>query len=129
MSLARFGAVVLAVVALSLGPALWLLGRGLETEGRWAALFGAGLAGVNAVGAFALVRWSHHRGSAQGFLAVVVGGMMGRMALMLAAVVWGVLGLGLPKVPLATTLLAYFVLFLVFELRVLHKQTTPVKTS
>jgi hypothetical protein len=48
--------------------------------------------------------------------------MIGRMGLMLAAVVAGVLVLGLPKVPLAISLLSYFVLFLVFEISVLQKQ-------
>jgi hypothetical protein len=47
--------------------------------------------------------------------------MVGRMALMLAAVVGAVVLLGLPKVPLAVSLLGYFVLFLVFELGVLHR--------
>ena len=32
--------------------------------------------------------------------------------------------LGLPKVPLALSLLAYFVVFLVFELAVLHRRTS-----
>ena len=45
------------------------------------------------------------------------------MALMLAAVVAGVLLLGLPKLPLAVSLLSYFVLFLVMELSILHRRT------
>ena len=44
---------------------------------------------------------------------------------MLGAVVAAVLYLGLPKEPLAISLLSYFVLFLIFELRVLHKHTGP----
>ena len=46
------------------------------------------------------------------------------MVLMLAAVVAAVLVLGLPAVPLAVSLLAYFVVFLVFELTVLHRRTS-----
>ena len=46
------------------------------------------------------------------------------MALVLAAVVAGVLLLGLPKLPLAFSLLSYFVLFLVMELTILHRRTT-----
>jgi putative effector of murein hydrolase LrgA (UPF0299 family) len=53
--------------------------------------------------------------------------MVGRMALMLGAVVAGVLLLGLPKLPLAASLLSYFVLFLVMELAILHRRTTPAR--
>jgi hypothetical protein len=51
--------------------------------------------------------------------------MVGRMAVLLAAVVAAVLWLGLPKLPLALSLLGYFVVFLVLELGVVHKRTTP----
>ena len=44
--------------------------------------------------------------------------------LMLAAVVAGVLLLGLPKLPLAVSLLSYFVLFLIMELSILHRRTS-----
>ncbi len=46
------------------------------------------------------------------------------MAVMLAAVVAGVTLLGLPKLPLAASLLAYFVLFLLMELSILHRHTS-----
>ncbi len=46
------------------------------------------------------------------------------MALMLAAVAVGVLVFDLPKVPLAISLLAFFVLFLVLELTILHRRTS-----
>ncbi len=74
--------------------------------------------------AHALVRWSSRR-STNVFLGAVLGGMVGRMALMLAAVVAGILVLKLPKVPLAASLLSYFVLFLVMELSILHRSTSP----
>ena len=35
-----------------------------------------------------------------------------------------VLALGLPKIPLAISLLSYFVVFLVMELALLHKRTS-----
>src|SRR3990172_6003389 len=50
-----------------------------------------------------------------------LGGMVGRMALMLAAVLVGVLVLGLPRLPLVVSLLAYFALFLAMELAVQHQ--------
>jgi len=48
------------------------------------------------------------------------------MAVMLAAVVAGVFVLSLPKVPLAVSLLSYFVLFLIMELSILHRRTSSV---
>ena len=47
--------------------------------------------------------------------------MVGRMGLMLAAVVLGVLLLELPRLPLVVSLLSYYTLFLVMELTVQHR--------
>jgi hypothetical protein len=113
--------IVLAIVGGSLALA-WPLGlRGLDPRARWAALAGGALAAANTLAAYALVLWSAGR-STNAFLGAVLGGMVGRMGLMLLAVVAGVLALGLPKVPLAVSLLFYFVLFLVMELAILHKR-------
>jgi hypothetical protein len=119
VSFARYAALVLAVAGASLA-ALWPL---LEKEWRRAALAGAALALANTMAAYGLVMWAKRR-STNVFLGAVLGGMVGRMALMLAAVVAAVLHLGLPKVPLALSLLAYFVVFLVFELTVLQRRTS-----
>ena len=118
MSFGRYAALVVAVVGVSLG-ALWTV---LPDESRTAALAGAALAAVNTLAAYGLVLWAAGR-STNAFLGAVLGGMVGRMGVMLAAVVAAVLVLGLPKVPLAVALLAYFVLFLVFELTVLQRRT------
>jgi len=67
--------------------------------------------------------WADRR-STNVFLGAVLGGMVGRMGLMLAAVVVAVLLLGLPKVPLAVSLLAYFVVFLVLELALIQRRTS-----
>lgn len=124
MSFARYSLIVLALAGGS-AAALWpLLGRSLGERERLAAVAGAGLAVLNALGAYAIVLWSERR-STNVFLGAVLGGMLGRMALLLAAVVAGVLLLGLPKLPLALSLLAYFVVFLVLELAILQKKTTP----
>jgi hypothetical protein len=122
VSFGRYAALVLAVVVVSLG-ALWPL---LAEESRTAALFGAGLAAANTLAAYALVLWAAGR-STNAFLGAVLGGMVGRMGVMLAAVVAAVLFLGLPKVPLAVSLLAYFVLFLVFELTILQRRTSAAE--
>jgi hypothetical protein len=81
------------------------------------------LAALNGVTAYSLVLWSAPRPTGA-FMKAILGGMIGRMAFLLAAVILAVLGLGLPSVPLAVSLLAYFVLFLVLELAVLHKRAT-----
>ena len=115
--------IVLFVVAGSLGLLWPLLRDSAEGRGFWAAAFGGGLAAGNTVSAHLLVRWGTGR-SNTAFMGAVLGGMVGRMGLMLAAVVAGILRLGLPKVPLAVSLLSYFVAFLILELAVLHRQTT-----
>jgi hypothetical protein len=119
VTLGRYVAIVVATVAVSLG-AVWPV---LEAEAARAALFGAVLAAVNTVTAYGLAVWSARR-STNVFMGAVLGGMVGRMGMMLAVVAAAVLLLGLPKVPLAVSLLAYFVLFLVFELAMLHRRTS-----
>jgi hypothetical protein len=116
MTLSRYALLVVAVVLGSLAVAWPLVLRGLRPEGRRAIVLGAVLAVANTVAAYALVRWSETR-SATSFVAAVLGGMVGRMGLMLGAVLAGVLLLDLPQVPLIVSLLSYFTLFLVVELR------------
>jgi hypothetical protein len=120
MTFGRYALMSLAIAAGSLALAWPLLGRWLPPAGRVAALAGAGLALANTVAAYGLVRWSAGRPTGA-FLKAVLGGMVGRMGLMLAAVAGAVLVLGLPEVPLVVSLLAYFVVFLVIELRVLSR--------
>ena len=123
MSLLRYSTLVLAVAAATFAIAWGGALRRADAPVRWAVAFGAGLAVVNTVAAHALVLWSSRR-STNAFLGAVLGGMVGRMAVMLAAVVSGVLLLGLPKLPLAASLLSYFVLFLSLELSILHRRTS-----
>lgn len=118
MSLGRYALIVLVAVAAT--QAAVQLALGLQAAARRAVAMGAALAAANTLAAYGLVVWSAGR-SQTAFMAAVLGGMVGRMALLLAAVVAAILLLGLPKVPLALSLLAYFVAFLVFELRVLHR--------
>jgi hypothetical protein len=88
---------------------------------RWAAVLGAALAAANTLLAYFLVLWSSGR-PPRVFLRAILGGMVGRMAVMLAAVVAAVLWLDLPRTPLITSLLAYFAFFLVLELAVVHRR-------
>ena len=123
MSLGRYASIVAAVLGGSLGGLVLLFGARVDPETRNAILLGALLAAANTLLAYFLTVWSQPR-STQTFLAAVLGGMVGRMGLLLAAVVAAVLVLGLPKVPLAVSLLGYFVVFLVFELTLLHRRTS-----
>ena len=110
-------------VAVSLLALAWPLGlRKLDAASRWAAVYGTTLAVVNTIVAHFLVRWSARR-STNVFLGAVLGGMVGRMALLLVALVAGITLLGLPRLPLAVSLLSYFVLFLIMEMTILHRQT------
>jgi len=123
VSLEKYAVVVLAVVAVSLGGFWALDGASLGPRVLPAAALGAGLAALNSLAAYALVLWSARR-STNTFLGVVLGGMVGRMGVMLAAVVVAVLVLGLPRIPLAVSLLGHFVVLLVLELTVLHRRTS-----
>jgi hypothetical protein len=125
VSLGRYTLVVLALLGAGLGAAWLPLLRGLEPRARWASFLGGALAALNAITAYLLVLWSASRPTGA-FLRAILGGMVGRMAFLLAAVVGAVLGLGLPSVPLTVSLLTYFVLFLVLELAVLHMRATAV---
>jgi len=125
VSLRRYSILVLGVAAATFAAAWSLVPS--EAPVRTAMAFGAALATLNTLAAHALVSWSERR-STKAFLGAVFGGMLGRMALMLAAVVLGVLGLGLPRLPLVVALLAYFVLFLVLELTVQHRHAGRAET-
>ena len=115
-------------VAVSLLALAWPLGlRKLDTASRWAAVYGTALAVLNTIVAHFLVRWSERR-STNVFLGAVLGGMVGRMALLLVAVIAGIMLLGLPRLPLAVSLLSCFVLFLIMEMTILHRHA-PASTG
>lgn len=128
MSLARYALLVAGVVAGSLALFAALLGGRTSVATLEAAALGGALAAANTLLAYSLVLWSERR-SPQVFLGAVLGGMLGRLGLLLAAVVGAVLGLGLPKVPLAVSLLAYFTFFLVLELAILHRRTSAQREA
>src|SRR5262249_55228397 len=100
----------------------------MDASARWATVFGGGLAAANALVAYFLVVWSETRPTAD-FLRAVLGGMVGRLAVMVAAVLVAVLVLDLPRLPLVVSLLGYFVVLLAFELAVVHKRTSVAKAS
>ena len=117
MTLTRYATIVLGVVAATLAAA-WPV---LAAESRAAVLTGAGLAAANTVLAYFLAVWPMGR-SPNVFVGAVLGGMVARMGVMLLAFVAAVRVGALPAVPLALSLLGYFVAFLLFELAVLHRR-------
>ena len=124
MTWARYTAVVLGAVGASLCAA-WPM---LAVEARPAVLTGALLAAVNTVCAYALALWSASR-SNNAFFVAVLGGMLARMTVLLAAVLVGVRVVGLPKLPLTFALLGYFVAFLVLELAVISRRPTGARAQ
>jgi len=127
LSLGRYALLVLGVALATFALAWPVALRRLDPSARWAALFGGALAVANTLAAHALVLWSARR-STNAFLRAVLGGMAGRMAILLLAVAGGILRLGLPKLPLAVSLLSLFVLFLVMEIAILHRHSGPVSS-
>jgi hypothetical protein len=102
--------------------ALWPV-LGARRDGTFAAAaLGCALAGLNAVAAYALVAWSAGR-SNTAFFRAVLGGTLGRMTLLLGAVVGAVVVLALPRLPLLIALLSCYVAFLALELAVVHRRT------
>jgi len=128
VSLARYALIVLGSLAASQAGTWLALGRHRSPDVIWAVFMGGGLAALNTLAAYGLVLWSEQR-STQTLMAAVLGGMLGRMALLLTAMVAAIVFGGLPKLPLVASLLTYFVAFLVFELALLHRRTSATAPS
>jgi hypothetical protein len=126
VSLQRYSTLVVLIAAATLSALALVLPP--EPQVRSAVVFGAVLAALNTVAAHALVAWSERR-STKVFLGAVLGGMVGRMALMLGSLVAGVLGFGLPRLPLVASLLGYFMVFLVLELTLTHRHAGRVPAT
>jgi hypothetical protein len=122
VSLGRYSILVLGVVAVTLGLAWPLVLRRCDSSALQAVALGLTIALLNTLAAHGLVRWSAGR-STRAFLRAVLGGTVARVALMLAALLAGMLLLELPRVPLALSLLFYFVVFLTMELLITHRRT------
>ena len=118
MSLGRYLVWVAALVAVSSAVALPLL----AAEARAAMLAGAGLAALNSVAAYGLVVWAGGR-SLKAFMTAILGGMLLRMAVLLGALLLGVLVLEMPRLPLTFSLLGHFAALLALEMTVVHRRT------
>ena len=128
MSVTRYATIVMATVAVIFAAAVGILGDGLTTAGRSAVLLAGLLAAGNAVGAYFLATWASARHSNVVFMQAVLGGMLGRMTLMLAAVAVALFLFKLPQVAFVVSLLTHFVLFLVLEVAVLSRRA-PVPSE
>jgi len=123
LSFARYAQVVGAVAGTSLAL-LWPLAPRLGPGGGTAAAWGAALAVLNALAAYGLVRWSQGRPTVA-FFRAILGGMLVRMALLLAAVAVALRAAALPPAPFVISLLGHFVVFLVLETAVVSRTVTP----
>lgn len=121
MSVGRYAAIVLVGVAATLAAALAILGPRLSSIDTVATVIGAVIAAGNSIAAYWLVDWSSAR-STVWFFRAILGGMLVRMTVMLAAVVAGIVAAGLPRLPLVFSLLAYFVALLTLELTVVSRR-------
>ena len=123
MSFLSYAKVVTGTVLLSCAG-VFLAQGALPENGLRAFAFGAGVAGLNAVASMGLLVWSRGR-SHVAFMRALLGGMVGRMGVMLGAVAVGLLVLDLPRMPLVIGLLAHFILFLALELGIVHREWKP----
>ena len=122
MSFSRYAQVVTAVAGVSLallGPLAGALGPGGWSAAGW----GATLAVLNTLAAYGLVRWSEDRPTVW-FFRAILGGMLVRMTLLLAAVAVVLVTGGLSPVPFVVSLLGHFVAFLALETAVLARTAT-----
>jgi hypothetical protein len=124
MSVGRYAAIVVTAVTATLGAVVLGLRGRLGAADVAALVVGSAIAAANSVAAYGLVAWSAPRSTAW-FFRAILGGMLVRMGFMLAAVLAGVLLLGMPRLPFVFSLLGYFVALLVFELAVVARRMTP----
>ena len=123
MTLARYALIVAAILAVTLIGGGLLAGGRLSASAAEAAVFGATVAAANAILAHLLVLRTAGR-PASVFLKLVIGGMAGRIALVLGSVSIAVAVLNLPGLPLVLSLLGHFAVFLGLEIVALHSMTS-----
>lgn len=118
MTFGNYARIVLVSTVLTQAVLLPLL----SGDVRLAVALGALLAAANVLVAFALTAWGLKR-PPKAFLVAVLGGMAARMGVVLLAAVLALRFFGLPRLPLALSLLGYFMPFLALEIAALHRST------
>jgi hypothetical protein len=126
MTLLRYVGLTSGLVAATITPVLML--APLDAADRRAVVVGVGMAVLNTIAAYATALWSLSC-SPRAFLGAILGGMLGRMTLLLGGVVTAVLAFGVPAGALAASLLSYFTLFLALELAFIHRATRRVRVA
>lgn len=119
MSFGRYAQSVAAVTGTSLAV-LWPLAARLGPGGWTAATWGAALAALNALAAYRVVLWTRDKATLA-FFRAILGGMIARMAVLLAAVAVALRAAALPAAPFLISLLGHFVVFLVLETAVVSR--------
>jgi len=128
VSFAAYAGSVGLTLAVSMVVCLPLL-AGLDgTPTAAAAALGAVLAGANALAAYGLVLWSRSR-SHKDFMRAILGGMLGRMGTILAAVVFAIRWLAMPQLALVLSLLGHFMIFLALEMFAVQNSSSKVQAS
>jgi hypothetical protein len=123
LSFARYAQVVAGVAGTSV-VLLWPLAPRLGAGGWTAAAWGAALAVLNTLVAYRLVLWSREKPTVT-FFRTILGGMLARMAALLAAVAVALRAAALPAAPFVVSLLGHFVVFLVIETAVVSRTPAP----
>ncbi|MFQ5878285.1 MAG: hypothetical protein ACE5JH_11485 [Acidobacteriota bacterium] len=113
--IARYAGTV-AVVALSVVLAVWLLRGRLDPGTADGGMLGAGLAAVGAVSGMLLTAWGFERDQKR-FLAALALGILGRLAVYGAVLVYVALRTPIDPLATAAALLGCYVLFQVVEVR------------
>lgn len=114
--IARYAATAVLLVAVVAAAGGWLLRDRLPAGTLRALALGGALATAGAVGGMALVAWSFRR-SQRVFFAALVAGMLGRLFLYGAVLVYVALGTTVDATATAAGLLGFYVLLLALEVR------------
>jgi hypothetical protein len=125
VSLGNFSALVGGVLLVTMsGLAVAVRGGSDAAATTAAAVAGALLAALNAIGAFALVLWSRDKNTGT-FMRAILGGMTVRMGFLVAASGVALRILGLAQGAFVSSLLIHFAVFLALELTAAHRSMPP----
>jgi hypothetical protein len=119
MMIVRYGGITVLVAAAG-AAAAWLFRERLGTPAAQGASLGAALAAAGAIGGMALTAWAFNRNERQ-FFAALVFGILGRLVSYGAILVYVALGTSIDTVAAAASLLGFYVLFQILELRFVVK--------
>lgn len=126
--MARYAALMLAIAAVGSGGFAWWRG-GVAGPVERGVLLGAALAALGAISGMALLAWASGRGQTQFFGALMLG-ILGRLVVFGGVLIW--LGLrpgAFDLVASAVSLLGFYVVFQVLEMRFALRQSSDRRTG